>query len=123
MGEKMKKLHFASLLFVAMSITGLQTEWIDSNSASCTSNGGKLSLDDFCEANWYQAKNICSSMDARLLAIDELTEVVTDCGGVVDVYQMNRKKLSISYAMKLKGLLPISFFGVLLPMRVTRAMR
>jgi len=103
MGEKMKKLHFASLLFVAMSITSLQAEWIDPNSASCTSNGGKFDPSGICEANWHQAKNICSAMDARLPAIGELEKVITDCGGVVNDFENNKNNSSYQSCYQNKG--------------------
>jgi len=99
----MKKLHFASLLLVAMSTTSLYAEWIDPNRASCTSNGGKLAPGGICLADWYQAKNICSAMDARLPSIDELYKAITDCGGVVNDFENNQNDPSYQSCYQNKG--------------------
>ena len=66
--------------------------WIDPTQKACKANGGKIgSNSSFCIANWSKAKDICSASEGRLVTVDELKKVVTDCGGTVNDYSKNQK--------------------------------
>ena len=57
------------------------SKWITPKDSVCKANGGKIDEYGLCEAKWKDAKKICSVNGARLPTINELKEVVTDCGG------------------------------------------
>jgi hypothetical protein len=54
-------------------------------------------------ANWKKAKKICQAKGGRLPTIEELRKVVTDCGGVINDYENNRKNSSYQACYKAKG--------------------
>jgi len=58
------------------------SKWITPTNSTCKANGGKIDKYGVCKANWKDAKKICSASGGRLPTIDELKEVVTDCGGI-----------------------------------------
>ena len=62
-------------------------KWVKPSQSVCESNGGFYyggSYYSYCDANWENAKTICSAIGGVLPNIETLSEVVTDCGGVID---------------------------------------
>ena len=57
-------------------------KWIDPSNSVCRSHGGKVKSDG-CEANWENAKEICSASGGSLPSIEVLKKVVSDCGGKI----------------------------------------
>ena len=59
-------------------------KWISQSATNnvCKSNGGEIK-NEICEAEWSDAKKICSASGGRLPSVDELKRVVRDCGGEI----------------------------------------
>ena len=60
------------------------SKWITPTNSVCKSNGGNINKDNVCEANWRNAKNICSVNGGRLATYNELKKVILDCGGIIN---------------------------------------
>jgi hypothetical protein len=100
----MKTLLKISLaMMIASSALQAAPKWIDPPQENCTSNGGKVDKDGECTANWENAVQICSSLSTRLPTIDELRKVVTDCGGILDLYKHNKNNEAYEPCYKKKG--------------------
>jgi len=99
----MKKIVLVSLTSLLLSTSYLSAEWVKPTRSACTSNGGKLAEGGICKANWEDSKQICSAMGARLPTIEELREVITSCGGVVDDYDNNENNPDYQSCYKRKG--------------------
>jgi len=97
-------------------------EWIDPNNTICLANGGKI-IDGTCSATWQNAKKICQASKARLPSLDEMTQLIKACGGIVADYNFfsrggaeelakretqNRGNTSYQKCYKAKGFLPRS---------------
>ena len=54
---------------------------------------------------WKKAKQICRDNGGRLPTIEELKEVVTDCGGIVDEWRKNLNNSEYQSCHKRKGFL------------------
>jgi len=79
-----------------------KSKWISPTQKVCKAHGGKM--DGYtCEANWSNAKDICSASGGRLATIDELKKVVTDCGGIIDDDGSNRADSVYQDCYKKKG--------------------
>jgi len=63
--------------------------WITPKNKVCKANDGKIYKDDICEAKGMKAEDICRASGGRLPTIEELKEVVTDCGGI-NTTEMNK---------------------------------
>jgi hypothetical protein len=68
------------------------SKWISPSSSTCQAKGGKFDS-GACKANWLQAEKICRASGGQLPSIDELRDVVTMCGGVVNNVGNNLKDL------------------------------
>jgi len=84
------------------------SKWIAPTDGVCRSNGGKIDKDGVCKANWENAKKICSASGGRLPTIDELREVIVDCGGEMKEnnyaeMKKNEKNTSYQSCYKKKG--------------------
>ncbi|MDD2830417.1 MAG: hypothetical protein PHW18_12655, partial [Sulfuricurvum sp.] len=82
--------------------TNLQEYWHDVSEYECTNGGGEM-IDGVCMANWDKAGQICSSLGGRLPTIDELRNVVTECGGVVGDHENNKNNQAYQSCYKNKG--------------------
>ncbi|MDD2829111.1 MAG: hypothetical protein PHW18_06010 [Sulfuricurvum sp.] len=82
--------------------TNLQEYWYDVSEHECT-NGEAQMTQGVCEPNWYETGRICSAAGARLPSIDELRNVVTECGGVIGDYVNNKKDPAYQKCYKNKG--------------------
>ena len=69
-----------------------KSKWISPSNNTCLAKGGKL-YDSTCGANWKDAKNICSASGGRLPSLNELTDAIKECGGVVANFDSDGKKL------------------------------
>lgn len=78
------------------------SKWIDVSSSTCSDNGGEM-RHGVCYAHWENAKTICSQSGGQLPSIEELKEVVVDCGGVWEEWEKNRKNSSYQSCYKAKG--------------------
>ncbi len=106
-------------------------KWLTPAPTICTANGGEIDDNGICEASWEKAKAICGASGGSLPTIEELKEVMTECGGTNTTYGDSDydsigDKIElippIKSVIKLKGL-SLTFIGVLLQLRVRRAMR
>ncbi|CAA6807837.1 MAG: Unknown protein [uncultured Sulfurovum sp.] len=84
------------------------SKWIDPTKSSCESNGGKIDKDGVCKATWKEAKSICRASGGVLPSKEVLEEVVSDCGGIlnnweVDKMEKNRKNSSYQACYTRKG--------------------
>ena len=59
-----------------------KSKWITPSNSTCRAKGGKL-YKGICQAKYKQAKNICRASGGRLATLNELTQVIKECGGVV----------------------------------------
>ncbi|CAA6801455.1 MAG: Caspase (Peptidase) [uncultured Sulfurovum sp.] len=65
-------------------ITATSTsKWLKPTNSVCKANGGKI-YKGVCQANWENAKKICSQSRARLPSKNDLHKVIKDCGGIAD---------------------------------------
>ena len=81
-----------------------KSKWIDPTQKVCKANGGKMSSNSsFCIANWSNAKDICSASGGRLVTVDELKKIVTDCGGKINDYNKNQQDSLYTDCYKKKG--------------------
>lgn len=78
------------------------SKWLKPTNSVCEANGGKL-YKGVCQANWKNAKKICSASGGSLPTIDDLRKVVTDCGGVIDDYTNNINNSNYQTCYKQKG--------------------
>ncbi len=98
----MKKLILVSIASLILSSTYANAEWVKPTKSVCTLNGGQLN-NGICKANWQTAKDICQASGARLPTKDELTSVITSCGGVVDNYDNNKNNLDYQSCYQRRG--------------------
>ncbi len=97
-------------------------QWITPSSSICQANGGKID-NGVCHANWQKANSICLASGGRLPALDEFTQLIKECGGVVADYNFfsrggekellkreaqNRSNTSYQQCYKTKGFLPVT---------------
>ena len=100
--EMTKLLHEGFLKVEIDSICGIRTndtvkpnfksKWISPSNSTCLAKGGKF-YDGTCGANWQEAKNICSASGGRLPSLNELIDVIKECGGVVANFDSDGKKV------------------------------
>ena len=76
-------------------------KWVKPSQSVCESNGGSYNGD--CDANWENAKIICSAIGGVLPNIETLKTVITDCGGGIDDFSNNRENESYQACYKEKG--------------------
>ncbi|MDD2830415.1 MAG: DUF1566 domain-containing protein [Sulfuricurvum sp.] len=69
-------------LAVMITSSALQAapKWINSPQKNCTLNGGEISTNGVCKANWKDATAICASLEAKLPTIEQLVDVEVNCG-------------------------------------------
>ena len=79
----MKKLLLLTTASLLLTTTYAAAGWVSPLPKACTQNGGKLTAGGVCEATWHDAGRICSAAGGRLPSIDELKQVVAECGGVI----------------------------------------
>ena len=120
------KLFITTLVVVTMSSCAphnthqQNNEWIDPDQSICQTNGGKI-IDGSCHATWHNAGKICQASGARLPSLDEMTQFIKGCGGIVADYNFfsrggaeelakreaqNRNNTSYQECYKAKGFLP-----------------
>ncbi len=100
--------HFENILYLSSKNQPDPTsKWITPTNSTCKANGGKIDKYGVCQANWKDAKKICSASGGRLPTIDELKEVVTDCGGEMkddnSKWKRNRNNNQYQKCYKKKG--------------------
>lgn len=78
------------------------SKWIKPTNSVCRANGGKL-YKGVCEANWKNAKKICSASGGQLPSRDDFKKVVIDCGGIWGNWKKNNKNTSYQSCYKQKG--------------------
>jgi len=84
------------------------SKWITPTNSACKANGGKI-VKGVCQANWKNAKKICSQSGGQLPSREDLKQVVVDCGGIVNSNlfgkdaEKNRKNSSYQSCYKGKG--------------------
>jgi len=84
------------------------SKWLKPSDGVCKANGGKL-YKGVCQANWENAKKICSASGGKLPSRADLKKVVVDCGGIVNSNffgkdaEKNRKNSSYQSCYKQKG--------------------
>jgi len=61
------------------------SKWLKPSDGVCKANGGKL-YKGVCQANWENAKKICSVSGGQLPSRADLKKVVVDCGGSFTTY-------------------------------------
>ncbi len=122
----LNKFYIVTLLAVTMSSCvphnnlAEKKEWIDPKRTICQANGGKM-IDGSCHASWQRAHKICQASNARLPSLDEMRELIYECGGIVADYNFfshggeaelakreaqNRGNTSYQKCYKAKGFLP-----------------
>ena len=57
-----------------------KVEWIDPTEEVCKKFRGKIRT-NACRTDWYSAKKLCESIDAKLPPIELLDNVIFDCDG------------------------------------------
>ena len=74
------------------------SKWLKPTNSVCRANGGKL-YNGVCEANWENAKKICSASGAKLPSRDDFHKVITDCGGIpdADINEWDKNKNNSQY--------------------------
>ena len=72
--------------------------WAKPSQSVCESNGGSYNGD--CDANWENAKTICSAIGGVLPNIETLEAVVNDCGGVIGDDNSENKSYQACYEEK-----------------------
>jgi len=82
-------------------------KWITPSNSVCTSNGGEI-YKGICQANWENAKKICSQSGGQLPSREDLHKVIIDCGGIADANgddEWNKNTANTSYqsCYKAKG--------------------
>ena len=65
-----------------------ESKWIKPSNKVCKSNDGKVNKYG-CKATWENAKDICFFSGGSLPNIDELKELINDCGGEIKGYTHN----------------------------------
>ncbi len=70
-------------------------KWLIPSKNICTTNGGEIDSNGICQAPWEKAEAICSASGGRLPLIEELKEVVTECGG--KIYDSDSNVANSSY--------------------------
>ncbi len=82
------------------------SKWIKPTNSVCRANGGKL-YKGVCQANWKNAKKICSASGGQLPSRDDFHKVITDCGGIADAnsdeWDKNRNNNHYQSCYKEKG--------------------
>ncbi len=79
-------------------------KWLILSRNICTTNGGEINNDNgICQASWEKAEAICSASGGRLPSIEELKEVVTECGGKIDDFDNNVANSSYQSCYETKG--------------------
>ena len=99
----MKKILFLAATILLFTTTYAIAEWIKPLRKACTKNGGKLTPEGSCKANWLDANRICRAAGGELPTIDELKKVVMLCDGEIDDYENNSNDLSYQQCYKQKG--------------------
>lgn len=59
------------------------SKWIVPTNSVCKANGGKL-YKEVCQANWENAKKICSASGGKLPSRADFHKVIEACGGIAD---------------------------------------
>ena len=72
------------------------SQWITLTNSICKANGGEFD-NGACNATWKTAKKICRASGARLATIDELKQVVVDCGGSLTTTYEDKNKADKFY--------------------------
>jgi len=114
----------------ATSLEGAEVQygkWIKPSRNDCESGGGRYStfntnLDEDtnyegteyteCLANWEKANNICSAIGGVLPKIKRLNDVVTECGGVIDDYDNNKKNEAYQACYRENGFSPDYYWSI-----------
>jgi len=85
-------------------------KWAFPSKEMCMQYGGKLPKNGICEANWENANKICKATDMELPPLEELKNIVTGCGGVLqkntkseDEWNKNRTNKSYHACYRKEG--------------------
>jgi len=83
------------------------SKWITPSNSVCKANGGKI-YKGVCQANWKNAKKICSQSGGQLPSRVDFHNVITACGGIADAdnnkqWNKNIKNSSYQSCYKQKG--------------------
>ncbi len=58
------------------------SKWITPKDSVCRANGGEIDKYGICQANWENAKKICSASGGKLPTREDFHQVIRDCGGI-----------------------------------------
>ena len=83
--------------------------WAKPSQSVCESNGGSYNGD--CDANWENAKIICSAIGGVLPNRETLSEIVTDCGGYIGISYNNSVNESYQACYREKGFSPLHYWS------------
>jgi len=75
---------------ILVSISSIYAAWVTPLEKDCHFNSKYDENNSLCYASWQDAAFMCQSLDARVPTIEELSEVITKCKGVVDKSSENK---------------------------------
>ncbi len=98
-----KTLGILATLIISISAAyGVEPVWITPTDKVCVDKGGKID-EKLCYARWATAKEICKVSGGVVPPLKKLTDVITDCTGIVDDRDKNQNNLKYSKCYKEKG--------------------
>ncbi len=104
-------MKFLTIFFLLSSIVYGDIKWINPSWSECEESGGKIPRGEkTCIAQWSKAKDICKSLGARLPKLDELTNIIKQCGGIIDNRERNSGNQDLKICSKQKGFLTDYFY-------------
>ena len=85
----------------------MKTVWIFPKEDVCKANGGIVSDNGACTANWNNAKKICSINGNKLPSRDDFRKIIQNCGGIPNptgnMYKTNENNKHYQSCYKKKG--------------------
>ncbi len=78
------------------------SKWIKPTNSVCKANGGKI-VKGVCQANWENAKKICSASGGKLPTRNDFKKEVIACGGIWEDWEKNNNNSSYQSCYKQKG--------------------
>jgi hypothetical protein len=77
-------------------------KWIGPLKDMCIKYNGIIDRDGNCEISWSNAKDICHIIGGRLPSLEELKEIVIECGGTYTKFSDTRYRMFIEENMENK---------------------
>lgn len=84
-------------------------KWITPTDIICKANSGEI-FKGICQATWQEAEEICKETNGVLPSINELREVVVDCGGIIDIGNKNKANKFYQSCYKAKGFSKVDWY-------------